>query len=144
MRGLRAVGVILDSSFVFALYAEDDKHHEAALTFMADFNGVAIVPEIILPEVTFLFQRTGGTPAVIRFLEKFNDAQDELECLTTIDLRRAKQIMEQYREAKLDLVDCCIAALAERLYTPRVATFDHRDFGIIRPGPNIGQFEILP
>jgi hypothetical protein len=40
--------------------------------------------------------------------------------------------MRQYPGTKLDMVDCCIVALAERLHITRVATLDRHDFSILR------------
>jgi len=52
--------------------------------------------------------------------------------LTYDDLRHASALMRQYPGTKLELVDCCIVALAERLEITRVATLDRRDFSIVR------------
>ncbi len=59
------------------------------------------------------------------------------------DLRRARQIMQQYEKADLDFVDCCIMALSERLKITSVYTFDRRDFVIFRP-THVDYLELLP
>lgn len=59
------------------------------------------------------------------------------------DLERAAEIMEQYADADLDFVDCCIMALAERLNITEVCTLDQRDFSIFRPA-HCDYLEILP
>lgn len=59
------------------------------------------------------------------------------------DLGRICEIAEEYRDSRLDVVDCCIIALAERLQIKRIATFDRRDFHIVRPS-HTEYFEILP
>ena len=43
------------------------------------------------------------------------------------------EIATTYADARFDIVDCCIMALAERLDVRTVATFDHRDFSIFKP-----------
>jgi uncharacterized protein len=48
------------------------------------------------------------------------------------DVRRAHEIMTNYNDAKLDFVDACIMALAERLGIHQICTFDRRDFVIFR------------
>jgi hypothetical protein len=60
-------------------------------------------------------------------------AQPPLEPIAYPDLLRAHAIMEQYIQARFDLVDCCIMALAERLNIDQVCTFDRRDFSIFKP-----------
>lgn len=56
----------------------------------------------------------------------------QLESVAYDDLRRASELLRQYPTAKLDLVDCCIVALAERLRVTQVATLDRRDFSILQ------------
>jgi hypothetical protein len=59
------------------------------------------------------------------------------------DYNRAVDILEKYHDTRIDFVDACIMALAERLQLKRILTFDHRDFGIFRPA-HIERFELLP
>jgi predicted nucleic acid-binding protein len=62
---------------------------------------------------------------------------------TTNDLSRAAELMEQYKDSKIDFADCAITAMAERLNISRILTVDQRDFRILRPN-HIAAFEILP
>jgi hypothetical protein len=50
-----------------------------------------------------------------------------------VDFTRAVALMDRYRDAELDFVDCCLTALAERLNIRHICTFDRRDFSMIRP-----------
>ena len=59
------------------------------------------------------------------------------------DLSRIYEIAQQYADSRFDVVDCCIMAMAERLQIAKIATFDKRDFRIVRPG-HTDYFEILP
>jgi predicted nucleic acid-binding protein len=52
-------------------------------------------------------------------------------------------VMHTYLDADLDLVDCRLTALAERMSITRICTFDRRDFSIIRPR-HTDYFELLP
>jgi hypothetical protein len=66
-----------------------------------------------------------------------------LEQVTLPDLARADAIMNTYPEARLDLVDCLVGAMAERLNITEICTFDRRDFGIMRPA-HCDHFDLLP
>jgi uncharacterized protein len=126
--------LLVDSSFLYSLYAARDRRHAAAAAYIPQLDGYRfLVPEVTLPEVAFLFRREWGEAAVRVFLKEFAAAQNELVHLVHIDIHRAYEVMAAYPEARLDLVDCCIVALAERLNITRICTFDQRDFGIIRP-----------
>ncbi len=53
--------------------------------------------------------------------------------LTGEDWVRCEELLEQYADLRLDLMDASLIALAERLRATRVATLNHRDFRVVRP-----------
>jgi predicted nucleic acid-binding protein len=54
--------VLLDSSFLYALFSSKDGHHTQAFEYTEHFTGTMIIPEIVLPEVVYLFRRASATP----------------------------------------------------------------------------------
>ena len=135
--------VLIDCSFLVALYDPTDDGNLAAGTFLMTDTSEQIVPDVILTEVTYLLNRAVGQRGVELFLRTFEVTNPHLEPLQQIDLRRVYEILRTYPKAKLDFVDCCIMAMAERLNTTRVCTFDHRDFSIFRP-THCDYLELLP
>ncbi len=135
--------IITDSSFIYALYNEKDSHHQQAMDFASTYTGGTIVPDVILPEIGYLFARDLGYYGLQKFLEKFKDVNARLEPVEWADLARIHEISVTYASAEFDLVDCCIMALAERLNITQVATFDRRDFSIYRPR-HCDYLELLP
>jgi len=135
--------LLLDSGFLYALFDEDDRFHKAVTAVAETQGGLAIVPDVTLVEVMFLVRRAGGTPAAIRFLEYFENANFQLEALQKQDILRARELMDIYADARLDFVDTCIIAIAERLDIRRVGTIDRRDFLIVRP-THCEHLDLLP
>ena len=135
--------VIADSSFIYALYSEHDSKHRQANDFAAAFPDKTIVPDIILPEVCYLFLRDLGYVGLRNFLYHFREMDSTLASLEQPDLFRVFEIADAYASAAFDIVDCCIMALAERLGVTRIATFDRRDFSIFRPR-HCDFLELLP
>jgi len=135
--------IITDSSFIYALYNQKDSHHHQAMTFASTYTGGSAVPDVILPEIGYLFARDFGYHGVQKFLAKFKQFNGRLEPLDWEDLARVHEISVAYASAEFDLVDCCIMALAERLNIVQVATFDRRDFSIYRPR-HCDYLELLP
>jgi len=135
--------MLIDSSFLFTLYNTSDEKFQKAQEFAAHQDDLFLIPDVILPEVTFLFSRYGKVPAVIKFLTTLAAASPHLEPLTIPDIERAYEIMAIYADSKFDFVDCSIMALAERLKITRVCTFDRRDFSIFRP-THCDYLELLP
>src|SRR5215211_552842 len=102
--------VLVDSSFLYALFRKADPDHQAvraiAETIKADF----LIPQVVLAEAAWLFNRAGGMPLVAAFLDLLAAAGLPLEAVTYDDLRRASELMRGYPGTKLELVDCCIVA----------------------------------
>lgn len=135
--------ILIDSSFLYAIFNADDQNNVTALEFIDSLTDIPLAPEIILPEVAYLFIRDIGYFALERFLDEFLNAQIELQSLSILDIQRAHEIIKTYPDAKFDLVDTCIMALAERLQITKVCTFDRRDFSIFRP-KHCDYLELLP
>ena len=102
-----------------------------------------LVPDVVLPELAYIFVRDMGYAGLQSLLDNFRISEVELVPLEKDDLSRMRQITATYASAKFDIVDCCIMALAERLQITRIATFDRRDFSIFRPR-HCGFLELLP
>lgn len=66
-----------------------------------------------------------------------------VEELGTDDYRRCAELIEQYADLGLGLVDASVVALAERLNISTVATLNERDFRVVRPN-HCGAFELVP
>lgn len=135
--------IIIDTSFLYALYDEDSPEHLSVQEVAHLFSGQLLVPQIVLTEVTFLVRREMGSQAAVAFLMTFADSQPALVDIIVDDLRRAAQIMHRYVEADFDFVDCCIMALCERINVIQVGTLDRRDFRIFRPA-HCDYLELLP
>ena len=124
--------LIVDSSFLVALYNARDARHALASAFATNRNEEILVPNVVLPEVSYMLRRDLGYPRSMNFLDFFNYATVKLESVQKTDLDMVKIIAAQYADARLDLVDCCIMAISERVSVSRIATFDRRDFGIFK------------
>jgi len=134
---------LVDSSFLYALFRKDDPDHQAVRMVFETVKAEFIIPQVALTETSWLFNRAGGMPLVSAFLDLLSAAELPLQEVTYEDLRRVSSMMREYSGTKLELVDCCIVALAERLHITYIATLDRRDFSIIRTRD--GNFlEIVP
>jgi len=134
---------ILDTSFLFALTDQSDRNHERVLAVAQTVSEPLVLPAVVLPEVCYLVASRLGHQAMRRFV--FNMIPDavQIESVTTEDLVRLHEILEQYSDNQLDFTDAAIIAIAERLNTTRVYTLDRRDFSTIRPS-YCDYFELLP
>ena len=66
-----------------------------------------------------------------------------VEDLTTSDYERIRTICDRYADADIGFVDAAVLAIVERLDEPKLATLDHRHFGLLRPRHR-ESLELLP
>ncbi|MCY4536852.1 MAG: PIN domain-containing protein [Chloroflexi bacterium] len=136
--------VIADTSYLFAIYNSKDINHQVAADFaFQTITDEMLVPDVVLPELAYIFVRDLGYAGLQSLLGSFRKSEVELIPLEKSDLDRIYEITEMYASAEFDIVDCCIMALAERLQIRRIATFDRRDFSIFRPR-HCDFLELLP
>jgi len=135
--------ILVDSSFLYALYNRDEKTSEAVSAIADLYRGQFLIPYVVLTEVAYLFNHAGGVPALMRFLDALATANYAYEIISNQGLIRICEIITEYDDAKFDFVDCCIMALAERLNITQVCTLDQRDFSIFRP-KHCDYLELLP
>jgi len=134
---------ILDTSFLFALTDQSDRNHDRVLTVVQTINEPLLLPSVVLPEVCYLIASRLGHQAMRRFLANLAISDTQLEAVTTTDLERVNEILEQYADSQLDFVDAVIITIAERLDITCVLTLDRRDFSLVRP-KHCDYFQILP
>lgn len=124
--------VLVDSGFLYALFTKPDPDHLAARNLVQTLQAEFIIAQVVVTEAAWLFNRAGGMDLVASFVDILSASEMPLEPITYDDLRRASEVMRQHPGTKLDLVDCCILAISERLGINAVATLDRRDFSIMR------------
>jgi predicted nucleic acid-binding protein len=133
---------LTDTGFLFAVLDRKDKRHVVCSEILeSEFN--PFLPEVVLPELAYLVLRDLGYEIWINFLRSL--AAGELPIISTDlqDIIRAAEIMENYRDSKIDYVDSVIMAIAERLDIKRILTVDRRDFSLFRPR-HCDYLEIIP
>jgi len=137
------VSAILDTSFLLALSNPNDTHHQQVVSTARKLREPLILPVSVLPEICYLLASRVNHAAMRGFLQQLAQSQTILETLDYTDLQRVSEILEQYRDSRLDFVDATIVAIAERRKIARILSLDRRDYTIIRP-KHCTFFEILP
>jgi len=134
---------IVDTGFLYALADEDDAWHQKAVGYLLTFKGKLILPTTVIPEICYLLNRNLGIHAEIKLLEAIINQEFITENIMPDDLRRCVEIIEQYHDLNIGLVDASLIAVAERLKITRILTTDRRHFPNIKPNYN-RELEILP
>jgi predicted nucleic acid-binding protein len=127
------VALICDTGPLLAALDRDDPDHEVCTALFEDAEEELLVPGLVLPELDYWCSKLGLQTAWITFLEDVEQGAWRLVWPATTDLRRARELEQQYMSLGLGIVDSSIIALAERLNEPKVATLDTRHFPAVRP-----------
>jgi predicted nucleic acid-binding protein len=78
-------------------------------------------------------QRRGRAGLAAEFCAAIADDELRVIEVTPHDYRRMAELLTTYSSLRLQAVDACVIALAERLELHEVAALDHRDFQIVAP-----------
>lgn len=87
---------ILDAGFLFALADTRDRNHNRVLNIARTISGPFLIPVSVLPEICYLIASRLGHQAMRRFLEELVAGDTILESITTNDLERVTEILNQY------------------------------------------------
>jgi hypothetical protein len=134
---------ILDTSFLVSVTNPAEANHAACLRVAVTLNESLIVPQVILPETTYLIAKYQGSPVMRTFVKRLLSPAWQLEPWQSADLARASELLDRYADLDLDFADACIVALAERLNVRRLLTLDRRHFSAVRPR-HCSAFVVLP
>ena len=137
------MSVLADTSFLFALANRNEAHHQACYAVAQTLHRRLVIPVTVLPEIAYLLDSRLGHAVLREFTRQLTQPGWIIETLTQADLVRAAELLEHYKDARLDFVDATTVALAERLRIRTILTLDHRHFRLMRP-QHCAAFELLP
>ena len=137
------MAIVVDTNVLFAFVNAQDKQHHRVTTFITATDDALLVPATVLSEVDYLITKYLGVHSELALLRDITAGNYSLEHVTEDDISRCIELIDQYADSDIGLVDASIVAVAERLNITRILTLDHRHFGIIRPR-HCAYFSLLP
>lgn len=132
--------LLLDTGALVSLL-DRSQHRHAVFTEHFEWSGEVITTEAVLTEAIHLLTRVRGGPETC--LDFVLSGGAVLVPASNASLRRARALIEQYRDLPMDYADATLVALAEDIGTNLVFTTDQRDFSIYRIGGR-QEFTLLP
>ena len=113
--------VVVDTSMAVALYDADDDHHTEASAWIAESDDDLVVTPLVVAELDHVVPRRVIGELLRDFEVGAYVVRWWADALTeTLAVARARP--------DIGLTDASLVALAGRLRTNRIATFDHRHF----------------
>lgn len=135
--------IVVDTGVLYAAADTDDTDHDESIGVLTDRAGPLAVPTPVIVETSWLIESRLGPPAEVAFLRAVESGELTRVDLTSEDWTRVADLVEQYADLRLGLVDASVVAVAERLDVRTVATLDHRDFRVVRPR-HCAALELIP
>lgn len=106
-------------------------------------NTELVVPSFVVCEVAYMLERHVGPHAGRAFADSFRKGHLVVEPVEPSDWERVCELVDMYADLPLGIVDASVVATCERLGVTRLATLDHRHFGVVRPR-HCEALELLP
>jgi uncharacterized protein len=111
-----------------ALLDADDQDHDRCTALLGGWSGIRLVPAPVLVELDHFVPG----PAFAGFLADVRRGAFVIEPLESRDYDRLGELVIACADLRLGFVDAAVLAVVERFGERRVATLDHRHFGVVR------------
>lgn len=133
----------MDAGPLYAAAARRDKHHERSIDLLSSATRPLLVPALVLTEVSYLLSDRIGAHAEVAFASSIAAGELVVEPVLDSDWARIVELMEEYLDLPLGIVDASVVALAERRELEVIATLDQRHFRTVRPR-HVPAFTLVP
>ncbi len=138
--------IVVDTGPLVAAALTSDANHQPCVELFASLrlnNERLIVPPFVVTEVCYLLARSGGSKPEAAFVRSLATEDFTVAPVTPAWLERIADLIGQYADLSLGIVDASVVALAEQLGVSEVATLDRRHFSVVRPR-HVDSFTLLP
>jgi hypothetical protein len=124
-----------------ALDAGQNWHSEAVASLTAASAPLLLSP-FVLAELDYLLAARVGQAARTRLLHEVERGAYTLAPMSSVDVGRAREVIERHAALGISLADASIVVLAERHEIHDVLTLDQRHFRLLMAGGK--PFRVLP
>ena len=121
---------VVDAGPLFSAADEGDPQHDLARNVLERSDLQLVIPALAVAEASYLIQRRLGPGRERLFF--LGLAQMDVVAPNPDDFTRMAELVARYADWPLGGCDASVLALAERMGTTTIITFDHRHFGALR------------
>ena len=128
---------------IVAAFDRDDRDHEPCARLLSETAERRVVPAPVLGEADHFLTRYLGADAFVALLDEIERGAIDVEGLVPADYARVSELLRRYADLRVGFVDCAVLAVVERAGERKLATLDHRHFGVLRPA-HVDALTLLP
>ncbi len=125
--------LVVDAGPLVAAAATGDRNHAQCVELLAHARPPLVVPELVVTEVAYFLADRLGPAAERAFASSLQSGELLVEPLEPVDWQRIVELLAQYADLGLGMVDASVLAACERLDQTELATLDRRHFSVVRP-----------
>jgi uncharacterized protein len=137
------VALVLDSGPLLASIDRRDADYVACRHLIESADEPIVLPAPVLVEVDYFIHNRLHPGVRLTLLDNIIAGTLRIEELIADDYARIRELCVRYRDSDIGFVDAAVFAIVERLNEPKLATLDHRHFGILRP-VHVDSLTLLP
>lgn len=127
------MALILDTGPLYAYLDRRDAHYQLCRDLIEGSVESLVIPAPVLVEVAYWVEQRRGAQELVTFVDDIAAGAYVIEDLFPGDYVRVRDLCHRYADSDIGFVDAAVLAVVERLNEPRLATLDHRHFGMMRP-----------
>lgn len=137
------MAVALDTGVALCAADSSEARHQDCAQIMRAHHGEMVMAAPVVAETAWMIESRLGPSAEAGFLRLVTAGEIEVIDLDTAHYQRCIELIDQYADMGLGLVDASVIAIAERLGVTTVATLNRRDFTVVRPR-HVEAFTLIP
>jgi hypothetical protein len=134
--------LVVDTSVLLAAADSADPDHHRCAQVIGE-AGPLVTTALVIAETAYLIGRQLGAAAEAHLFRALANGELQVELITPSDADRIAELIDRYADLGLGGTDASLIVIAERLGVTRIATLDHRHFGVVRPN-HAPAFELIP
>lgn len=135
--------MIVDTGALLAYFDVAEPDHAAVSRAIDGAGDMLVVSPYVVAELDYLVATRVGIDAELAVLRELSGGAWELPDFAAVDMQRAAEVIEKYRDQNIGIADASTVVLADRYRTRTIATLDHRRFTVLRPLDG-GRFRLVP
>jgi len=121
--------ILIDTGPIVALLNRKDKHHQRVLAFTQHYHGGFVTTWSVITEATHLLRHS--IPAKLNLLEWIRRGGIEIFNIEKTDIERMITLTKKYADLPMDLADCSLIVLAEKMAITEIISIDS-DYDVYR------------
>lgn len=137
------MALILDTGPLYAALDRSDADHATCRRLIEEAEEPLLIPAPVLVEVDYWIHARLHPGVLVALMDDVIAGAYQVEDLRAEDYTRIRELCDRYGDSDVGFVDAGVLAMVERLNEPKLATLDHRHFGLLRPR-HVDALRLLP